>query len=215
MKKFIRLYKPQIIACSPFFVIALIIVVLHLFLHPVRVLDMSTSIFYMDEKHTLAALFLTLTSFLVGYLILVNLVNKKNKTERLINLFYGLFFIILSIDEYFEVHEYANTLVKAAIKNDGIGKSLTNWSWIFPLSLIILAVFVLFIVKIKNLKPNARLPIILGTLSFGLVLIFELLGAATYGNNIYVYFVAIEEGMEMIGISFFLLAVLVENKKIL
>jgi len=213
MKVFFRLYRSELITFGIFFSIAFIIVILHLLFHPVRVLGMDTSIFYMDEKYTLAAFFSTVTAFLIGYLALMNIGVGKSSVKRLANIAYGLFFIGLAIDEYFEVHEYANTLVKAAITEDGLMKTLANLSWIFPLSLIILAVFTLLIIKMKHSLPKVRLPMILGILCFVIVLIFELLGSASYGKNIYVYFVAVEEGMEMIGTAFFLLSTLVETNK--
>jgi hypothetical protein len=46
-----------------------------------------------------------------------------------------------------------------------------------------------------------------------LVLVLELAGSGTYGKHIYLYFVAAEEGLEMMGMSFFLLAALLENHK--
>lgn len=212
MKCLSRLYRPELITFGLFFSIAVIIVILHLLFHPFRVLGMDTSIFYMDEKYTLAAFFLTITAFLVGYLTLTNLTKIQKNIKWFASVVYGLFFVGLALDEYFEIHEYANTLVKAVITTDGPAKTLANLSWIFPLSFIILAVFILLIVKIKHSTANIRLPMILGGLSFVVVLIFELLGAATYGQDIYVYFVAIEEGMEMIGASFFLLAALLDRR---
>lgn len=214
MREYFHLYRTEILSFSLFLITALVIVVLHLFLHPVRALGMDTSIFYMDEKYTLAAFFSTVTAFLIGYLALINIDKKKPKIKWLADLSYGLFFIGLAFDEYFEVHEYTNTVIKTGVKEEGVIKSMANLSWIFPLSLIILTVFTLFLIKMKYSKPKVRLPMVLGILCFVVVLIFELLGSATYGKNIYLYFVAIEESMEMIGTSFFLLATLVENKKL-
>lgn len=59
--------------------------------------------------------------------------------------------------------------------------------------------------------PRSSLGMIFGSLCFLAVLVFELFGSATYGHDVYVYFVAIEEGMEMIGVSFFLMATLIES----
>ncbi len=212
MRSFICGYRFELITFIIFLVVALVITVLHLLFHPVRVLGMDTSIFYMDEKYTLAAFFSTVAAFLVGFLALNNIGAKNPSLRWWANFAFGLFFIGLAFDEYFEVHEYTNSLIKASIKADGIIKTLVNLSWIFPLLFVILAVFFLFLIKLKQSKPEVRLPIIIGSFCFIVVLIFELLGSATYGRDIYVYFVAIEEGMEMAGISFFLLATLVEGK---
>jgi hypothetical protein len=175
---------------------------------------MDTSIFYMDEKCTLAAFFITVTAFLVGCLSLSRALSLKKLRQKIIDTGYGLFFIILALDEYFEIHEYTNTVIKTSFKEEGILKTLANFSWIFPLSLIITAVFILLLIKIKTVRKKIRMPLILGSLSFLTVLIFELLGSTTYGQNIFLYFVAIEEGLEMIGASFFLLAGLMEAKTV-
>ena len=55
-----------------FFLAAVVITILHFLFHPVRVLGMNTSIFYMDEKVTLTAFFTTVVSFLTGFLLVAN-----------------------------------------------------------------------------------------------------------------------------------------------
>ncbi len=196
-----------------FIIIAVFIVILHFLFHPYRVLDMDTSIFYMDEKYTLASFFTTVTAFLVGYLCLIKSFSTEKKLrDNLGNIGFGLFFLILSFDEYFEVHEYINTIIKSSFKKNGLFGVLSSISWVFSLFLVILVVFLLFIIKIKNTGKELRKPLIYGCFSFLFVMLFELMGSVTYGQNIYLYFVAIEEGMEMIGVSFFLLAALLEEK---
>jgi len=66
--------------------------------------------------------------------------------------------------------------------------------------------------KFFRTDKRIRLPLCLGILCFVFILIFEIAGSATYGQNIYLYFVAFEEGLEMIAISLFLYFVLVEKK---
>lgn len=194
-----------------FLFIAFLIVVLHLLFHPIRVLGMNTSIFYMDEKYTLAAYFSTITAFLTGYLSFISAFGKTGKKQKLASLAFALFFLILSFDEYFEVHEYANTIIKKISNTNSLLGQLAHLSWVFPLSVIIIFVFYLFFLKFLHSPKIVRHPIILGCICFALVLIVEVLGSATYGQNIYLYFVAIEEGLEMVGVSFFLLSVLLEG----
>lgn len=216
MNSIYRKYHQQFLVFLIFLFLAFLIVILHLLFHPVRVLGMDTSIFYMDEKYTLAAFFTTITAFLVGYLSLVNAVSSKIKfINKIVNIGYGLFFVILSIDEYFEIHEYINAIIKLGFKEKGKLGALVNFSWVFPLFIIIMAIFTLLLVKIKKTEKEINKPLILGCLSFLVVLLFELLGSATYGQNIYLYFVAVEEGMEMVGISFFFLATIIETRKTL
>lgn len=195
-----------------FFSTALGIVLLHILFHPVRVLGMDTSIFYMDEKYTLASFFSTVTTMLIGYIALTNRIKIHELKKKVISNAFGIFFILLSFDEYFEVHEYINTLIKSAITENGMMKTLSTFSWIFPLFLIITGVLVVFFLKLKFSANEVKKPLMIGICCYVVVLIFELLGSATYGNNIYIYFVAVEEGMEMIGSAYFLLAVLIEKE---
>jgi hypothetical protein len=211
MGKYIRLYRAEFSNFFAFFLTAILITVLHVLLHSVRVLGMDTSIFYMDEKYTLAAFFCSVVAFLVGYLALTNYSSFNSKVKKITNTLFGLFFIVLALDEYFEVHEYANTLFKAAFNQHGLLTTLSNVSWIFPLLIIIIAIFIMIIAKIKFAAKAVRTPLIIGASCFVFILIFELLGSVTYGQHIYLYFVAIEEGFEMISLSLFLLAILIEQ----
>ncbi|MBP8591128.1 hypothetical protein KBI33_01505 [Candidatus Shapirobacteria bacterium] len=65
--------------------------------------------------------------------------------------------------------------------------------------------------KMRFAGKPVCLPMLIGAFCFLRVLIFELLVSATYGKDIYVYYVALEEGLEMIGESFFLLAALIKK----
>lgn len=197
---------------SIFFTFALLIVLLHFLFHPVRVLGMSTSIFYLDEQVTLSAFYTVVTSFLIGFLCLKIIDQLKTKKEKLFWLALGFFFLILSLDEYLEIHEYVNTLAKLALGESGLAGRLAHLSWIFPLFLLVLAFLALFVWGIFNEKKRQiRSALTAGIFLFIVVLIFELLGSLTFGKHIYLYFCAIEEGAEMFGTAFFLLAVL--NKR--
>ena len=192
--------------------VAVAICVFHLFFHPYRVLGMDTSIFYMDEKYTLAAFYSTVTSFLVGYIAFNNSPLISNKLTRTANSVFATFFLTLAIDEYFEVHEYINTLIKANFNHHGLVTKLSQTSWIFPLIIVIVAIFVMIMEKIKLSPSEARAAYVIGGCLFAVILIFELFGSVSYGNNIYLYLIAVEEGLEMISVAFFLLGVLIEKE---
>ena len=188
---------------------AFLIVLLHFLFHPIRALGMRTSIFYMDEKVTLSAFYTIVTAFVTGFLSLMLVDKLKNQKEKLFWSALGVFFLILSIDEYLEIHEYVNTLVKLTLKKESFAGQLAHLSWIFPLFLVILAFFSLFLWGIINeKKPQVKSALMKGAFCFGIVLILEILGALTFGKHIYLYLVAIEEGAEMLGTAFFLLGVL-------
>lgn len=197
---------------TPFLIVSILIIALHLLFHPIRLLGMDTSIFYMDEKYTLVSFFTSVSAFLIGFLYLSQLYDKNLLKEKLLNNALGFFFIILALDEFFEIHEYVNTLIKEQLLNTGILGQLSNISWIFPLMIVILVVISLFLLKIITEKNKMiKKLLISGIFCFFFVLAFELIGSVTYGQDIFVYMVAVEEGLEMIGLCFFLGAVLVEN----
>lgn len=202
----------EVRAFGVFLATALVIVGLHLVFHPVRVLGMNTSIFYMDEKQTLAAFFTTVTAFLVGCLAIRSSLRYEGK-KKLAGLVYGVFFFVLAADEYFEIHEYANTMIKEGVGEDGLIKNLTDQSWIYSLSVLVVLVFLMLVVKIRLSSIEVRNVLMLGLVCFLGVLTFEFLGSATYGLDVYVYLVALEEGLEMVGVSLFLLGSLLELKK--
>lgn len=189
---------------------ALLIVLLHFLFHPVRVLGMTTSIFYMDEEITLAAWFQQVVAFTTGLLALYQVLPAlKDKKEKLLTAGFGLFFIVLSFDEYFSIHEYINTVVKETLKTGSLFGNLAQLSWIFPLSGVITIVFALFIMQIiREPIRTVRKWLMVGILSYVGVILFEFLGSLTYGNSIYVLFVGLEEGLEMIGGVAFLASVL-------
>lgn len=205
-------YNYVINKAFPFFIVSILIVVLHLFFHPIRLLGMDTSIFYMDEKYTLASLFSTTCAFLIGFLYLSQLHDKNFLKKKLLNNALGFFFMILALDEFFEIHEYINTLIKEQLSNTSLLGQLSNISWVFPLMIIILAVISLFLLKIIAEKNKmVKKLLISGIFCFFFVLVFELIGSVTYGQEVFIYMVAVEEGLEMIGLCFFLSAVLTEN----
>jgi len=191
---------------------AFLIILFHFLFHPIRVLGMSTSIFYLDEQITLSAFYTIVTAFLTGFLSL-NLADKLKKgNEKLFWSALGGFFLLLSIDEYLEIHEYINTLVKLSLRQGSLASRLAHFSWIFPLFLVVLSFLALFVWGTVNEKNSqVKSALVSGTFLFVIVLIFEVLGALIFGKHIYLYFVAIEEGAEMLGTTFFLFGVL--NKK--
>lgn len=211
MKIFKSQYRFSFFVFLSFLLIDFLIVILHLLFHPLRVLGMNTSIFYMDEKYTLAAFWTTTSAFLVGFLNLKQIYFLKTTKEKVVDLGYSIFFLLLSLDEYFEIHEYLNDVLKNHLQKNSLLGLLANFSWIFPLSIIIFLILLLLFWKIKTSQKKFKIPLFLGCLSFLLVLFFEFLGSATYGQNIYLYFVALEEGLEMIGLSFFLLETLMKE----
>ncbi|MCA9382984.1 hypothetical protein KC909_01335 [Candidatus Dojkabacteria bacterium] len=189
-----------------FISIALLIVVLHFGLHWWKVLGKEQSIFYLDEQITLGSVYTIVLAFLAGYLHINKLSTGVKMTERIKITTIAAIFFAFMLDEYLEIHEYLNTLVKSSL-HEGTLADLANLSWIFPLSIIIFSVFAIFIWNfITERNKYAKYSYLAGSLMFVLVIILELAGASSYGNNSYLYFVGFEEGLEMLAMSMFVLA---------
>lgn len=199
-----------------FFGVVGIIVLLHFLFHPVRVLDMDTSIFYMDEKITLAAYFSQVMAFVAGFWVFMTLVPKLRVfADKMVWAGVGLFYFVLSFDEYFEVHESVNTAVKAALTTDTFFGKLAQLSWIFPLIAVIGVIYLLFFAAIiRERARSVRTWMMIGMIAYGLVLVFEILGSAAYGNSIYLTYVGVEEGLEMVGTVSFLLAIFAKTSSL-
>jgi hypothetical protein len=182
------------------------IVCLHFLLHPVRVLGMDTSLFYLDEKYTLATFFSVTVSFLTGYLFLQHAPFAKTRLHRAANTAFAVFFLALSFDEMFEVHEFANTLIKQILGQTHVFGSLAHFSWIFPLAGLILLSFFLMAVKVRLSHPRVAGIILAGITCYGIVLVLELIGSASFGRPEYLIYVGLEEGMEMTGTALMFMA---------
>ncbi|MGI5827663.1 MAG: hypothetical protein ACOX6V_01425 [Patescibacteria group bacterium] len=142
----------------------------------------------MDEKHTLASFFTSTSAFLVGFLTLLYISqNPLTKLRCISTLVYGLFFIFLAFDEYFEIHEYLNTLIKLYLGEGNVIGDLAYVSWIFSLAVLVIIVLLLLLVNIALQQDTFTQKIkIFGIFSFCLVFVLELLGGRTYGQDIYI-----------------------------
>ena len=188
------------------FIVAAIIVLLHFLFHPVRLFGMDTSIFYMDEKVTLTAWFTTVVYFFAAAIAFLS-------PRNLPRVGMGIFFLLLSLDEYFEIHEYINTLLKTIVAKETLAGSLFHFSWIFPFAILIGAILLSFFLVAKQ-ETNKHLKKLLftGLVGFGFVLVMELVGGATYGLPVYVVMVGVEEGLEMFSAVIFLRYMLQSSK---
>ena len=188
------------------FIVAAIIVLLHFLFHPVRLFGMDTSIFYMDEKITLTAWFTTVVYFFAAAIAFLS-------PRNLPRIGMGIFFLLLSLDEYFEIHEYINTLLKTIVAKETLAGSLFHFSWIFPFTILIAAIFFSFFLTAKR-EPNKRLKklLLIGLSMYGAILVMELVGGLTYGLPIYVVMVGVEEGLEMFSAVIFLRYMLQSSK---
>jgi len=114
--------------------------------------------------------------------------------------------LYIAIDEVFQFHEFAGTFIK--------GSGVLFFTWVIPAAIIVLVVGVSFIPFLRALPSKTRFWFLLsGALYVGGAVGMELpLGwwTETHGtqNLGYALIDAVEEGLEMIGVNLFLLALL-------
>ncbi len=187
------------------FAVSLGITLLHFLFHPYRILGMDTSIFYMDEKVTLAAWFTSGVYLLAAVIGFLTLGAQKRIGTILSYAGMASFFLMLSLDEYFEIHEYVSTTLKGLVSAQSFLGSFVYFSWIFPLLVFIIFVFMSFAAIARRETHRQRQQLLwTGLLMYGAILVFEIVGGATYGHPIYVLMVGIEEGLEMLSATVFL-----------
>lgn len=181
----------------------------HFLFHPVRVFGWQTSIFYLDEKFSLGAYFTGSIEFLTAFIALNVVLSDRKKRDKLLNGALGIFFFLLSFDEYFEIHEYLREVVaKLLVPSSSLGL-LTQISWIFPFFLVIVSIFILLLYSVftEHNKYIKKL-FLIGMSLYVFVLVLEVVGGMLYGYPVYIIFVGLEEGAEMIAASVFLYAMM-------
>lgn len=162
---------------------------------------MDTSLFYLDEELTFGSLFMLCLTFYAGILTL-RLFLQTKQYKYLIWL--GIFWF-LAIDEYFSIHEYLNDLLKRTLEPDNGIALLASMSWVFTLGFLFMipAGYILY-QTLKEENKRVRILLFLGLFSYVSVLIIEVIGGQTYGEDVYLKFIGIEEGLELVGTIFFI-----------
>lgn len=198
MFNFFRKFSP---ISKLFFVIVFLIVLAHFSLHEKRLFGMDTSLFYLDEELTFGSLFMLCLTFYAGILTL-RLFLQTKQYKYLIWL--GIFWF-LAIDEYFSIHEYLNDLLKRTLEPDNGIALLASMSWVFTLGFLFMipAGYILY-QTLKEENKRVRILLFLGLFSYVSVLIIEVIGGQTYGEDVYLKFIGIEEGLELVGTIFFI-----------
>lgn len=96
-------------------------------------------------------------------------------------------------------------MIKRNFSGNNILNELASFSWVFTLGIIFLLIS-LFILRevFRENDKKIKLLLLLGIISYVIVIGVEVIGGQTYGSTIYILFVGIEEGLEMIGTVFFI-----------
>ncbi len=154
-KNIVRLHlKSQL-----YLVIAFVIFLLHLFLNSFKPLGKEYSIFYLDEEYTIGVLFTSALTLITG-LEFISYAVKKFIKKNLIIFLSGFFFLALSIDEFFSIHETFNTYIRESVLNIEIVKSSAEVSWVFSLlllALIVIALLIMLVYKEKDFEIKTHI----------------------------------------------------------
>jgi hypothetical protein len=127
----------------------------------------------------------------------------------------GLFFY-LTFDEVFEIHEKITDFIsKEHLVDLGwYDNSVFYWTLIFvPLILLAILFLINFIKEIKDSLVSEYF--LLGLIFFVLVIIFEIIGGFLSQTNFGYTIMTFEEIFELLGASFFLIALIEFSKYIL
>lgn len=164
---------------------------------------MNTSIFYLDEEVTIGAFAMFVFSFYTGILAL-ELFFKSNLRKCKYLIWTNIFWL-LALDEYFSIHEYLNHLLKLSFGLSSEVSKLASRSWVLTVGvLFLIPINYIFYQIFKEKNKNIKYLLLLGIFSYIFVLIIEYIGGGFYGQKIYITFVGMEEGMELIGTLFFM-----------
>lgn len=179
---------------------SIITIVLHFTLHGLVILDKSYSIFYLDEEYSLGVVMTLGISFLTGVSFINYSRERKIANFRSYSIA-GFFFLAFAFDEFFSVHEYLNTLLRA---DGSFLKNIADYSWILSLMILIVIAFgFLIYLTLKEKNIDVKRSFAIGIIIFFLILGIELIGGRLYGDSKYLVAVGIEEFLEMLGIIFF------------
>jgi hypothetical protein len=162
-------------------------------------------IFSMSYEQNVPTWYSSLLLFTTGALLFVIGADAKKSRDRFATHWYalGAGFFYISMDEVVSIHEYAGWLRLGGV---------LYFSWVIPAALIVALVGLSYLRFLKHLEPKTRLRfLIAGAIYVGGAVGMELpLGYWTEraGTNNLVYGVIdwVEESMEILGVTLFLLA---------
>ncbi len=160
-------------------------------------------IFDVDEEESFTNWFSTIILFISSVLLFLIAHKKKLSHDPFKKHWYGLAwgFGLLSLDEVAGLHETLNTI--------------TDFAWTIPGAMVVFIVFLLYLKFLLSLpKPIRILFCIAGTVYVGGAVVVEHLAdyyieVFDMDNFGYQIFTAVEETLEMLGVVFFIRALLI------
>ena len=170
------------------------------------------SLLNLDGESSIATWFSSMQLFLIFILSFIFVIHKykKNKNGLLFLLVFPSIFLLMSIDEVTQIHEWLGTLSDRLLPHNDRHSSLLNKTgiWMFVIGLPFTVIFIAYIKKLKLEFCKNHCPGYNKILFGMLILLLGALGIETLSNfvtnDIRVIQVAFEEGIEMLGATIIL-----------
>ncbi len=169
--------------------------------------------FNLDSERSIPSLYVVVEwLFCLGLLSLIVFYKKKESSPYLYWQGLVFIFIYLTIDEFVAIHEFMMIPVRELLHTSGI----FYYAWVIPYSAGVVILMLVYVKFVFNLPPRTRnLFIMAGTIFISSAVGMELIESwSTYtkGNMgpyyHYLYFVTIEEPLEMVGLAIFIYALI-------
>ncbi|MBW7953160.1 hypothetical protein H3C67_00015 [Candidatus Dojkabacteria bacterium] len=190
-------FSPEsLIFLSIIFVLAL----LHYFYHDIIVLGHSNSIFYLNEEFSLGTLF---SCIFASFSTLLALKHFRH-TKAISSLVWSILLFGLCLDEYLSIHEYLNEFIKRISNQESLFVNMAHYSWVISFGIGLAAIlFIFFIQQLRSTKSRAHKNLLIAAvICYSLVLPLEVFGGQRFGRESYIYFILVEEVLEMLGTVF-------------
>lgn len=167
--------------------------------------------FNLDGENNLPTLYQAIKLVAVGGINLYGFVKVKHKS-RFIGLILGGVFTFLGLDEWFQIHERLGENLRAWFASSlKFELNFAEWLIIYLPAMIFFLVFLYFVWKrlqldVSTIKKQMNKLFLLGLICLAFVPITEFIGTWNwdFDSGYYGLIVAIEEGLELIGVSLFL-----------
>jgi len=169
--------------------------------------------FNLDSERSIPSLFVVVEwLFCLALLSLIVFYKKKDKSPYLYWQGLAIIFIYLTIDEFVAIHEFMMIPVRQLLNTSGI----FYYAWVIPYSVGVVIFLLVYVKFVFSLPARTRnLFIIAGTIFVSSAIGIELIeswSTFTQGDKgpyfHYLFFVTIEEPLEMIGLALFIYALI-------
>lgn len=190
------------------FIVSLIVFALHFFFHGNKVLNFSYSIFYLDESFSIGSILTTAIAFSVFLYSAKVFLSSQNVRDKITYFVYSLVFLAFGFEEAFSFRDEVNTFIKDNVE---FLSGAANFSWILSLGIFVIIFFAFIIYSAYKESKLVKFSMFAGVLCFLGVVVLEIIGGRLYNvSDAYIAVVGVEELLEMLGLAFFVNALVLK-----